>query len=55
VIDVDLVGSEISARGPELRWLVDPDDYLRPMAYDPDNPHWFIPERHRRVAQFCHR
>ncbi len=40
---------------PELRWLVDPDDYLRPMSYDPDDPRWFIPERRHRVAQFCHR
>jgi hypothetical protein len=34
---------------------VDPDDYMRPMTYDPDDRRWFIPERHRRAAQFCHR
>ncbi len=22
---------------PEPRWMVDPDDYLRPMVYDPDD------------------
>jgi hypothetical protein len=25
---------------PEPRWLVDPDDYVRPMVYDPKDPRW---------------
>lgn len=49
-----LVAANVDVR-PELRWLVDPDDYLRPMVYDPDDPRWSVPARGRRVAQFCHR
>lgn len=25
---------------PEIRWVVDPNDYLRPLVYDPRNPRW---------------
>jgi hypothetical protein len=25
---------------PENRWMVDPDDYLKPMVYDPKDPRW---------------
>jgi hypothetical protein len=25
---------------PEYRWLVDPDDYLKPMVYDPKDARW---------------
>ena len=25
---------------PEYRWMVDPDDYLKPMVYDPKDPRW---------------
>jgi hypothetical protein len=25
---------------PELRWLVDPDDYLRPLVFDPKDKRW---------------
>ncbi len=25
---------------PEVRWMVDPDDYLRPLVYDPKDPRW---------------
>ena len=25
---------------PEYRWMVDPDDYLRPMVYDPKVERW---------------
>jgi L-ascorbate metabolism protein UlaG (beta-lactamase superfamily) len=48
-----VVAADIAVR-PELRWLVDPDDYLRPMSYDPDDRRWFIPGRRDRVAHFCH-
>jgi hypothetical protein len=48
-----VVAADVAVQ-PELRWLVDPDDYLRPMSYDPDDPRWLIPERRHRVAQFCH-
>jgi hypothetical protein len=25
---------------PEYRWMVDPDDYLKPMVYDPEDVRW---------------
>jgi hypothetical protein len=25
---------------PEARWMVDPDDYLKPMVYDPKDARW---------------
>ena len=25
---------------PELRWMVDPIDYFRPLVYDPDDERW---------------
>jgi len=44
--------AQISYR-PELRWMVDPNDFLRPVAYDPDDPRWESPGNARRVGQFC--
>jgi len=38
---------------PELRWMVDPDDYLRPMVYDPKDKRWETPGKSARVEQFC--
>jgi hypothetical protein len=38
---------------PELRWLVDPDDFLRPMVYDPKDKRWTTPGREDRIEQFC--
>ena len=40
---------------PEIRWQVDPDDFMRPMVFDPDDPRWSVPQRNQRVAQFCQR
>ena len=31
---------------PELRWLVDPNDYLRPIVFDPKDPRWDKSHRH---------
>ena len=28
------------AQRPEARWMVDPDDYLKPMVYDPKDSRW---------------
>jgi len=40
---------------PELRWQVDPDDYLRPTVYDPSDPRWAAgPEDEEPVRQYCH-
>jgi len=38
---------------PELRWMVDPNDYLRPMVYDPSDKRWANPLKDSRVRQFC--
>ena len=38
---------------PEIRWQVDPDDFLRPMAYDPDDERWANPDKEQRLRQFC--
>ncbi|MGZ6163941.1 MAG: hypothetical protein ACXWLS_11460 [Myxococcaceae bacterium] len=34
--------------GPELKWLVDPNDYLRPIAFDVDDGRWDKSHRHDR-------
>jgi len=39
--------------GPELRWLVDPTDYLRPMVYTPSDTRWNDPTKVSRVAKWC--
>ena len=31
---------------PELYWLVDPNDYLRPIVFDVDDPRWDKSHRH---------
>ena len=36
---------------PEIRWMVDPDDYLRAMVYDPEDPRWLNPNKRRRVNE----
>ena len=33
---------------PEYRWMVDPDDYLKPMVYDPEDVRW---TKRRRVRE----
>jgi len=33
---------------PELKWLVDPNDYLRPIAFDVDDGRWDKSHRHDR-------
>jgi hypothetical protein len=30
---------------PDLLWLVDPNDYLRPLVFDPSDPRWAKPEQ----------
>ncbi|WP_187148696.1 hypothetical protein [Methylocella silvestris] len=39
---------------PEIRWLVDPNDFLKPMVYDPSDDRWDIDGRKKRVHEFCH-
>jgi hypothetical protein len=38
---------------PEARWMVDPNDYLRPMVYDPKDARWAAPGKAARVERFC--
>jgi hypothetical protein len=30
---------------PDLMWLVDPNDYLRPLVFDPSDPRWAKPQQ----------
>jgi hypothetical protein len=49
-----LAGGEATYE-PELRWLVDPDDFFRPMVYDPDDSRWAsTDDDDARVRQYCH-
>jgi len=41
----DAMGIPQASR-PELWWLVDPNDYLRPLVFDPSDPRWAKPHRH---------
>jgi hypothetical protein len=47
-----VVAADVPVR-PEIRWQVDPDDFLRPMAYDLDDEGWTNPEKEQRLRQFC--
>lgn len=38
---------------PEIRWLVDPTDYLRPIVFDLGSSLWNNPEKAARVGKFC--
>jgi len=35
---------------PEARWMVDPDDYVKPLVYDPKDPRWNKPSGHAAVG-----
>ena len=43
--------AENAAYRPEVRWMVDPNDYLRPMVYDSDDSRWANPDKDRRISQ----
>jgi hypothetical protein len=38
---------------PDARWMVDPDDFLKPMVFDPENPAFFDKQNAKRVRQTC--
>lgn len=38
---------------PEVRWLVDPIDYLRPILYNVGDTRWSNPDKAARIKQFC--
>jgi hypothetical protein len=33
---------------PEARWVVDPNEYLKPQVYDPEDDRWKKPDRDKR-------
>ena len=35
---------------PEARWMVDPDDYVKPLVYDPKDARWSKPTGHSPVG-----
>jgi hypothetical protein len=38
---------------PEVRWLVDPNDYLRAMSYDPNSARWNNPRKAATADKLC--
>jgi hypothetical protein len=38
---------------PELMWLVDPNDFARPLVFDPDDQRWSDPEKDAKIQKFC--
>jgi hypothetical protein len=48
----DAMGVPFSQR-PELRWLVDPLDFIRPQIFSTTDVRWFNPNKAARIAQFC--
>jgi hypothetical protein len=47
-----VVAADVPVR-PEARWIVDPDDFLRPMVYDPRDDRWEKHGDEHAVNQFC--
>jgi hypothetical protein len=38
---------------PEVHWLVDPVDYIRPIIFNPGSPRWSNPSKAAAIAQYC--
>jgi hypothetical protein len=38
---------------PEVHWLVDPVDYIRPIVFTPLDTRWSNPVKTARISQFC--
>jgi hypothetical protein len=38
---------------PEIRWMVDPDDFVRPMIYDPKDDRWKKSNNQQTINKFC--
>ncbi|KFB08083.1 hypothetical protein [Nitratireductor basaltis] len=49
---MDLMGIPEEDR-PQVHWLVDPTDYLKPMVYDIDNPAWADPAKEQALSGYC--
>ena len=40
---------------PEIRWLIDPTDYLRPIVFDVNDRNWRSSEKERKMKSWCGR
>lgn len=49
---LDLMGVSREA-WPEIRWLIDPTDYLRPMSFDTDDPTWRDARKAAAMRRLC--
>lgn len=38
---------------PEIHWLVDPVDYIRPLIFTPGDPRWSDPTKAAPISRFC--
>ena len=47
-----VVAADVAVR-PEARWMVDPDDFVRPIVFDPSDERWENHDKERRMHQFC--
>jgi hypothetical protein len=51
-----ILAADVPVR-PEIRWMVDPDDFVRPMVYDPKDDRWQKNDaqsnNQQRINQFC--
>ncbi|HYP85570.1 hypothetical protein [Variovorax sp.] len=41
------------AEWPDVRWLIDPTDYLRPIVFDANDKAWNDPRKERKLREFC--
>jgi len=41
------------AEWPDVRWLIDPTDYLRPIVFDANDKAWKDPRKERKLREFC--
>ena len=47
-----VVAANVPVR-PESRWMVDPDDFVRPMVYDPKDDRWKKSDNQQQINKFC--
>jgi len=47
-----VVAANVAVR-PEIRWMVDPDDFARPMVYDPKDDRWKKSNNQQVINKFC--
>ncbi len=52
VEQLDLMGMAPKDR-PEIKWLVDPMDYLKPIVFDVANPNWADPAKDSALSGYC--